>query len=333
MMRGVGILAVLAAAMVLPFVLGNDFYINMASQVLIYALTACGLNLLIGFGGMTSLGHAAYLGISAYACAWLSTNAGWPALPAALAALAIGTASAAVFGVLALRAAGLGFMMITLALGMIVWGMAYRWVGLTGGDNGIRLQTYPTPFGFDVSQPMPFYYFTLCVFVLAFTVIWLISRSPFGACLKGTRDQPRRMRMLGHNVWLIRWTAFILAGFWGSLAGLMYIYYHKFVSPQSIHLQQSAEVLLMVILGGPSSLFGPLVGAAVITLVKNVVSTYVDRWYSLLGLIFIVTVLFMPQGIVPGCQQIWRKITGRGRTKAVMGTPQANKAPIGNHAS
>ena len=316
MMRGVGLLALLAAALVLPIALGNDFYINMASQVLIYSLTACGLNLLIGFAGMSSLGHAAYLGISAYACAWLTTNAGWSPLPAACAAVALGTLTAAAFGVLALRAQGLGFMMITLALGMIVWGMAYRWVNLTGGDNGIRLSARPSPFGLDISLPIPFYYFVLGIFLISFSIMWLISRSPYGACLKGTRDQPRRMRMLGHNVWMVRWTAFVLAGFWGALAGILYIYYHKFVSPQSIHLQQSAEVLLMVILGGPASLFGPIVGAAVITLVKNVVSTYVDRWYSLLGLIFIVTVLFMPQGIVPGCQQLWRRIRGSQKAAA-----------------
>jgi branched-chain amino acid transport system permease protein len=295
------------AALALPLMLGNEFYLNMATQVLIYALFAVSLNILIGFGGMTSLGHAAHLGIAAYACAWLTANAGFSPLAAALATLLIGMAAAALFGLLALRASGLGFLMITLALGQIVWGIAYRWVALTGGDNGMRLAERPRPFGIDISAPLPFYYFVATIFAVALAFVWRLSLSPFGACLKGTRDQPRRMTMLGHNVWMMRWVAFIMAGFWGSVAGLLYIYYQKFISPHALSLPQSAEVLLMVILGGASTLTGPIVGAAVIVLVKNVVSSYVDRWSSLLGAIFIAVVVLMPNGLVPGLSALWRK--------------------------
>ena len=125
------------------------------------------------------------------------------------------------------------------------------------------------------------------MFAIALFFIWRLTRSPFGAALQGARDQPRRMRMLGHNVWLIQWLAFVLASFWGSVAGLLYVYYNLFISPHAISLQQSAEVLLMAILGGASTLTGPIVGAVIITLVKNVVSTYVDRWNTLLGAIFV----------------------------------------------
>lgn len=293
-------LATALALAVLPLVLVNPFYVNLASQVLIFALLASSLNLLVGYAGLTSLGHAAYLGIAAYAGAWFAANAGLDALPAAAGALLLGTATAAVFGVLALRAAGLGFLMITLALGQIVWGIAYRWVGLTGGDNGIRLGARPVVLGVDLADPTAFYYFALAVFGLGFVFVWRVTESPFGACLRGARDQPRRMTMLGHDVWRLRWVAFVMAGFWGSAAGLLYLYYHKFVSPQALSLQQSAEALLMVILGGASTLAGPLVGALVITLVKNLASSYVERWYALLGTIFIVAVVFMPRGIVPG---------------------------------
>ena len=211
------------------------------------------------------------------------------------------------FGLLALRARGLGFLMITLALGQIAWGMAYRWVDLTGGDNGLRLRARPAVFGFDLSHPVPFYYFTAAVFAVTLVCLWQLANSPYGACLRGARDQPRRMRMLGHNVWLIRWTAFVLSGFWGSVAGLLYIYDYGFVSPSAMSLQQSAETLLMVILGGAGTLAGPVVGAVIITLVRLVVSSYVNRWFALLGAIFIVTVLFMPQGIVPGLRQLRRR--------------------------
>ena len=302
-------LAVLALALLaLPQLSTGDYVLNVASQVLIYALFALSLNLLIGFGGMTSLGHAVYLGIAAYACAWLTTVAEWSPLAAAAAGVGISTATAAVFGVLALRVAGLGFLMITLAFGQIVWGIAYRWNSLTNGDNGIKLSGgRPTILGFDISTSQGFYLFALLVFAVSLFAMWRFANSAWGACLRGVRDQPRRMSMLGHNVWLIRWSAYVLSGFWGAIAGILYIYYNQFISPHAVALQQSAEVLLMVILGGASTLTGPIVGAVIITLVKNVLSSYVERWYSVLGLIFIFAVVFMPQGLVPGLRLLLQK--------------------------
>jgi branched-chain amino acid transport system permease protein len=306
-----GIALCAAALLALPYATGSEYLVNVSSQILIFALLALSLNMVVGMGGMTSLGHAAYLGLSAYACAWLTSAQGWSPLAAAAAALAFSTSVAALFGVLALRVSGISFLMITLAFGQIVWGVAYRWVSLTNGDNGIKLEGgRPSPFGIDISGVNGFYYFTLAIFTLALYAMWRFSRSPFGACLRGVRDQPRRMSMLGHNVWLVRWSAFVLSGFWGSVAGLLYVYYNQFISPHAVALQQSAEVLLMVILGGATSLTGPIVGAIIITLVKNVLSSYIERWYSVLGLIFIVTVIFMPQGLVPGVQHLltrrWR---------------------------
>jgi branched-chain amino acid transport system permease protein len=309
--RAAAALALCALALLtVPWVIGNEFYVNMASQVLIYALFALSINMLLGYGGMVSLGHAAYLGIAGYACI-LATTAGYDQLTAAAFAVALSTAAAAFFGVLSLRAPGLGFIMITLALGQIVWGVAYRANDLTGGDNGIRHPARPMPFGFDIRDASSFYYFTLVVFLVALFFIWRFGRSPFGASLKGARDQPRRMRMLGHNVWLVRWITFVMAGFWASVAGVLYVYYNLFLSPHAISLQQSAEILLMAILGGASTLSGPIVGAAIITLVKNVVSTYVERWNTLLGVIFVVVIVFMPYGLVPGCAQAWQRLQNR----------------------
>jgi branched-chain amino acid transport system permease protein len=309
--NSIAVALVAACLAILPFAVMNDFYIGLASQILIYALFALSINLLVGFGGMVSLGHAVYLGITAYACVLLVDRAGLDQFSAAIASLLIATLTAAGFGVLALRAAGLGFLMITLALGQIVWGVAYRWVDITGGDNGLGLSHRPAPFGLDLSNPTSFYYFTLVVFAVSTFCIWRLAHSPFGASLMGTRDQPRRMSMLGHHVWMIRWVTFGLAGFWAAVPGLLFIYYHKFVSPYVVSLQQSAEGLLMAILGGASTFAGPVVGAVIITLVKNVASTYVERWNALLGAIFVLVVLFMPRGIVPGVQEWWRRLPGR----------------------
>jgi branched-chain amino acid transport system permease protein len=292
------------ALLAVPLVVRNEFYLNLASQILIYALLAVSLNILLGYGGMVSLGHAAFLGLASYA-AVLLLNAGLGHLASAVLALAFSTACGAVFGMLALRASGIGFLMITLALGQIVWGIAYRANTITNGDNGLRYAERPHPFGIDINHAPHFYWFTLAVFAIALFFIWRLSRSPFGAALQGARDQPRRMRMLGHNVWLIQWLAFVLASFWGSVAGLLFVYYNLFISPHAISLQQSAEVLLMAILGGASTLTGPILGAIIITLVKNVASTYIDRWNSLLGAIFVIVIMFMPFGIVPGVRQLW----------------------------
>ena len=307
MTRGlVALLIVAAALLAVPLIVTNEFYLNLASQILIYALLALSLNLLVGYGGLVSLGHASFVGLTSYA-AVLLLNAGFGQLATAILAVAFSTLCGALFGVLALRASGIGFLMITLALGQIVWGIAYRANNLTGGDNGIRYAARPHPFGIDISGAPSFYYFTLAVFAVAFFFIWRLVRSPFGAALRGARDQPRRMRMLGHDVWLIQWFAFVLAAFWGSIAGLLYVYYNLFISPHAISLQQSAEALLMAILGGASALTGPIVGAVIITLVKNVVSTYIDRWNSLLGAIFVIVIMFMPFGIVPGVRQLWTR--------------------------
>jgi len=303
--RILGVIVALAFVAV-PLVIRNEFYLNLASQILIYALLAVSLNILLGYGGMVSLGHTAFLGLTSYAATLLVTW-GSGQLSAAILAVLFSTACGALFGVLALRATGIGFLMITLALGQIVWGIAYRANTLTNGDNGLRFLARPQPFGFDIASAPNFYWFTLIVFAVALFFIHRLVRSPFGAALQGSRDQPRRMRALGHNVWMIQWLAFVFASFWGSVAGLLYVYYNLFISPHAISLQQSAEVLLMAILGGASSLTGPIVGAVIITIVKNVVSTYVDRWNSLLGAIFVVVIMFMPFGLVPGLRQLWAR--------------------------
>ena len=299
--RELGLWAAVAALLALvPVLLPDSFYLGLATHAAVFAILALSLNILIGHAGMTSLGHAAYLGVPAYAVAVLTAQAGWSPGLAVLAALGLGTLTAAVFGVLALRASGLGFLMITLALGQVMWGAAYRWVGLTGGDNGVRMQGRPHLFGVDLGQALPFYALVASALFATLFCLWQLDRSAFGACLRGTRDQPRRMRMLGHDVWAIRWVAFVMSGFWGSVAGVLYAFDYQYVSPAALSLPQSAEALLMVVLGGAGTLAGPVAGAVIITIIKTVVSSYVDRWYTLLGLTFIIVVSVMPRGLVPG---------------------------------
>lgn len=300
------LLALGGALVGLPWLAG-EFYINLVSQIFIAAIFAASLNLLVGYAGLPSLGHAAYLGVAAYMSALLHLHSGlahWATAPLALAAT---TLMACVFGLIALRATGLGFLMLTLALSQVMWGTAFRWVGLTEGDNGLRGLTRPAPFGIDLDDSTAFYYFALAITVAA---VWLMARfvaSPFGAALKGTRDQPRRMSVLGHDVWLIRWITFVYAGFWGAVSGLLFVYYNKYIHPASLSLTSSAEGILSVIAGGSGTLAGPLIGAAIIVILKNLVSTYVDRWYMLMGFVFVVIVVFMPDGLVPGMRRLWTR--------------------------
>ena len=287
-----------------PFWVGNSYYIDVASQILLFAVFALALNVLVGYGGLVSLGHAGLFAVSGYT-AGLMLEAGFGHASADIAAVVATLLASAVFAVLALRSTGIGFLMITLALGQILWGIAYRWADLTHGDNGVNIATRPAPFGISLADAPSFYYATLAVFFLALATMAAFVRSPFGASLRGARDQARRMTALGYNVWLIRFMAFLFSGFWCAIAGLLYIYNKQFISPQVSALQASAEVLLMVISGGTATLLGPIAGAAIVVIMKYVVSAYVVRWNLVLGVIFVAIITFMPEGLVPGSVRIW----------------------------
>ena len=309
-MKHWGWIALLLLCAVFPL-FGGEYYINLASQIFIFAVFAASINLLLGYGGLPTLGHAAYLGIAAYLSALCALKLGWGHLAAAPIALVGTTLMAAAFGLIALRATGLGFLMLTLALSQVLWGTAYRWVSVTDGDNGLRGLARPAPFGLSLDSASAFYWFTLALTVLAIWMMAVFVASPFGAALRGTRDQPRRMSALGYNVWMVRWVTFIYAGFWGAVSGLLFVYYHKYIHPVSLSLTNSAEGLLAVIAGGSGTLAGPLVGAAIVMLLKNYVSAYVERWNMLLGFVFVVIVVFMPEGVVPGVKRLWRRYISR----------------------
>jgi len=314
-MRRVALGLTIIALVTLPYWIGGSYYVNIASQVLIWAIFALGLNVFVGYGGLVSLGHAGLFGTASYAAAWLLA-AGAGQLAGALGALLLTLLMSALFAVLALRATGIGFLMITLALGQILWGIAYRWISLTGGDNGINVGARPMPLGLSLAAPGAFYIVTLLVFGVAVAAMARFIGSPFGASLRGTREQPRRMTALGYDVWLIRFLAFLFSGFWTAVAGLLFCYYNQFVSPHLLALSSSAEVLLMVISGGSGTLLGPIAGAALVVAMKNVASAYIERWNLVLGAIFVTIIVLMPEGLVPGSQRLWRWVW-RGQRLAV----------------
>src|SRR6185437_4371918 len=261
--KSVAIALCVLGLVTLPWWVGNSYYINISSQILFYAVFALGVNILAGYGGLVSLGHAGLFGLSAYAAAILLDH-GAGHLAAILFALAVTIAGTAVFAALSLRATGIGFVMITLAVGQVLWGLAYRWLSVTNGDNGVNVASRPQPFGIALDDATPFYFTTLIIFLLTIVVVAIFVRSPFGASLAGTRDQPRRMEALGYHVWLIRFYACLFSGLLSGIAGLLFLYYNEFISPQAITLTASAEVLLMVISGGAGTLLGPIVGSGLL---------------------------------------------------------------------
>jgi len=300
--------AIVVAALLLltlPAWVANSYYINVASQILFWAVAALALNVLAGYGGLVSLGHAALFGMAGYTAALL-LKFGYGHLTADLCALASTVLTAAVFAVLSLRSTGIGFLMITLALGQILWGIAYRWASLTNGDNGVNVTTRPQFLGISLTTADSFYYVSLIAFALAIISMLIFVRSPFGASFRGARDQPRRMTTLGYNVWLIRFLASLFSGFWTGVAGLLFVYYNQFISPQVMSLQTSAEILLMVISGGTATILGPIAGAGIVVIMKNIASAYIERWNLVLGVIFVLIITFMPEGLVPGTARLWR---------------------------
>lgn len=300
----------LALLLTVPIWVPNSYYVNICSQILIWAVFALGLNVLVGYAGLVSLGQSGLFGIACYTAAYL-VSIGTPHFEAGLAAIGLAIVTSAVFAVLSLRTTGISFLMITLALGEILWGIAYRWVSVTGGDNGISVNTRPTPFGISLASPSAFYYSTLIIFLVVVAAMYVFVESPFGISLRGTRDQARRMTTLGYNVWLIRFLAFMFSGLIAGVAGLQFFYYEKFVSPYVLSLSTSATVLLMVISGGVATLLGPIVGAALVIVMQYVVSAYIQQWNLVLGAIFVAIILFMPEGLVPGSLRLWRALRRR----------------------
>ncbi len=277
-MKRLALVVALALAATVPLWVSGTYYVNIASQILFYAIFALGINVLAGYAGLVTLGHAGLFGIAAYAGARIM-NAGAGHLAVAAGALAVTLVAAAVFAALALRGTGLGFVMITVALGQIVWGVAYRWISITGGDNGISVRGRPSPLGLSLAAPTAFYWATLVVFLVAVVSMAIFAASPFGASVCGTRDQPRRMNALGYHVW--------------------------------------------VIAGGTATLLGPIAGAALVVIVRNVASAHIERWNFVLGAIFVVIVVFMPEGLVPGTARLgrWALAAVRPRAAPRLGAP------------
>lgn len=289
----IGALVLLAAPMLL-----STYWVGLVTQMVIFALLAMSLDILLGYVGLPSLGHSGIFGVAAYGVGVLATTYRADFVTCVVGAILVGTVLSMAFGLLVSHVRDVYFLMITLALGMVLWGLSYRWIPVTGGDNGIagipRLELHA---GLPVSGPVPFYYVTLLVFAVCALLLYVLVNSPFGLTLKGIRESEPRMRSLGVNTWLHCYLSYVISGAFASVAGVLWAYYNGFVSPTYLDMTASSELFLMVTLGGPGTLVGPALGAGAIVWLKNVMSTFTERWLLVLGLVYIVTIVTAPQGL------------------------------------
>jgi branched-chain amino acid transport system permease protein len=299
----VKILVVVAALAALAIIVPNtnSFVILLATRALTFAILVMSVDLLLGYTGLPSLGQAAYLAVGAYLTAILATRyqfgLGYDFWLVVLGGILLGAALAAVFGLLAIRATGVYFLMITLALGQCVWGLAYRWNSLTNGDNGINLRQRPK-FGIDLANEVTFYYLVLGFFAVSLLLLYTLVRSPFGRSLAGIRERELRMKILGYNTWLHKYLAFIIAGAFGGLSGVLWAHTAGIVSPVNVELTFSVDALLMAVLGGPGTLVGGVIGAFIVFGLREYLSTLVPWWQYVLGAVYVLTILYLPTGLM-----------------------------------
>ncbi len=293
--------AALGFALAVPYLL-SSYLVNMLSLALIFTLYATSVNLLLGYGGLTSMGMGGQLAVGAYAVGYVSVLRGGSFGQQLLVALLAGLVVSAIFGAMVMRVTAVYFLIVTLAQGMIIWGLANR-LSLFGSDNGLRGITRP-----DFLRPYyTYYYFALAVVLVVTGIVWVIVNSPFGLSLRGLRNSPSRLEMLGYSTVLTRFYVFMLASMLGILSGVMFALFNQFVSPFQAAFLNSGKGVLMAIMGGIGTFSGPLVGALLITLAENVLSIYITRWPTLLGIAFIFVILFAQKGIVGSLSAAFRR--------------------------
>ena len=278
-------------------------YVELGSRVVIYALAATALNFLLGFTGVLSFGHAAYFGLGAYGTA-LTIKYLCPSTPVGmLVGILTGTFAAALIGPMIVRLRGVYFAMCTIAFGQVFYFIAFRWSSATGGDDGVSAwHRMPLDLGFTsmdiLGNNKAFYYFVLAVFAACAAAMAFLLRSPFGRTLLAIRENERRARFLGIPVDRHIWASWVISCLFVSVAGTLYALLNDFVDPRALRWDQSGNFVIMAVLGGMRSFWGPLIGAAIFIVLQDYVSSETQNWMSFIGLFFVLVVLFFPRGVL-----------------------------------
>lgn len=280
--------ALLAVPLGLP-----KFYLLLSTEILIMGLFAIAFNLLLGYGGMVSFGHAAFYGVGAYTCGLLLKKASASFTVAFLAAPVVAALVALLFGLLCIRLTRIYFSMLTLAFSQIVWAVAFKWYSLTGGDNG--LIGIPVPDA--LAGPRALYLFTLVIVALVGGILWRLVHAPFGRTLLAIRENAERAEFVGIHVRQVQLAAFVISGGVSGLAGALFSLFSRGAFPDYAYWTKSAEVLLMTLLGGPYVFLGPALGAAILIALNSVVTSFTEYWPVVLGAILLVLIYVFPGGV------------------------------------
>ena len=278
-------------------------YTELGSRVIVLGLAAMALNFLLGFTGVLSFGHAAYFGLGAYGTA-MTIKYLVPSTPLAiLVGVIVGTIAAAIIGALIVKRRGTYFAMVTIAFGQVFYFVAFRWNEVTGGDDGLTGWTRQAlHLGFTnidiLGNDKAFYYMALAVFALAVSIMALLLRSPFGRTLIAIRENEQRARFLGIPVEQHIWLAFVISCLFASMAGTLYALLNNFTDPRALRWDLSGNFVIMAVLGGMRSFWGPLVGAAIFVVLQDYVSSHTENWMSFIGMFFVLVVLFFPRGVL-----------------------------------
>lgn len=295
--------ALILVALVLVPATGDRFYIYLINQVLIFGLFAVSLNLLVGFAGQVSFGHAAYFSIGGYGCAILLATYGWPLVVAMPSAILITAVASAIIGFFCVRLTWLYFAMLTLAFAQLVWAVAFKWKAVTGGDDGFLGVPVPQL----ISSPSGFYYFSFIVVLVCLGLLLTVVRSPFGRVLVATRENAMRAEFVGAHVRRMHLIAFIISGTFSGVAGALFAMFNRSIFVEQAGWLQSAEVLIMVILGGMHSFIGPALGAAALIILERIINEYTQYWPSILGLILLCVLFVFPSGLAGLASMTWRR--------------------------
>ena len=278
-------------------------YTELGSRVLVLGLAAMSLNFLLGFTGVLSFGHAAYFGLGAYGVG-MTLKYLAPSTPLGiLVGVAVGALAAALIGALIVKLRGVYFAMVTIAFGQVFFFIAFRWNSVTGGDDGLTgWSRQPLNLGFgniDIAgNGTAFYYLVLALFAAAVGIMAVLLRSPFGRTLLAIRENERRARFLGIPVEQHIWLSFVISCLFVALAGTLYALLNNFTDPRALRWDQSGNFVIMAVLGGMRSFWGPLIGAAIFVVLQDYVSSHTENWMSFIGLFFVLVVLFFPRGVL-----------------------------------
>ena len=297
-----------AAAVILFLILqGNGFVSTLVEDALVYAIAAMALDFIAGYAGMVSLAQAGFLGVGAYGVA-IAENHFFSPWAAVGIALGVVLAGGLALGIVAVRTKGVSFVIITLALGQVLYGLAFQWTGLSEGDNGITVTGFPSIGAVDLSNPLTLRMTVLVVFAVTALLLVLFTRSPFGLSLRGVRTNEARLAALGYRTGLHRYLAWVIAVCFAGVAGILYVFVQGLITPTTMAFSANGFLVVMVVLGGLGSIWGPAIGALVIVLFQQEASTYVTRWQTLMGLTLIAVVLFSPGGF-------WGLVRAAGRRR------------------